>query len=194
MKCTRADLIGKRFGNLFVVAKARSTKSGSIWTCRCDCGGFIEKQTSSLRSALISVENWCKSCELEVRSRVATKHGDSRTNTSGRTRLYRIWKGMRARCNNPSVGPGWKYYGGKGIRVCAEWNVFVVFRGWAESSGYRDYLTIERKDTAGNYEPSNCEWITKAENSRRAAVGAMARSSAVSAPSLPGSSKNAAPR
>jgi len=85
------------------------------------------------------------------------------------TRLYRIWKDMRRRCNNPNR-PDYSRYGGRGITVCAEWDDFAVFRDWAEASGYNDALTIDRIDNDGNYTPGNCRWVTiqrQSYNTRR---------------------------
>ena len=81
-------------------------------------------------------------------------------------RLYGIWAGMHKRCANPNI-KCWKWYGGKGIAVCAEWTEYPIFRDWAMASGYADSLTIDRLDSTRNYEPANCEWVTRAENSRR---------------------------
>jgi hypothetical protein len=67
---------------------------------------------------------------------------------------------MRQRCEKPNC-QGWKKYGAKGIRVCAEWSRFEAFRDWAYANGYTDELTIDRIDPQGNYEPSNCRWATQ---------------------------------
>lgn len=76
--------------------------------------------------------------------------------------LYAVWRGMKQRCNNPKCR-GYKWYGAKGISVCAEWLDFKNFYNWAISTGYEEGLTIERKDPTGNYAPSNCEWKTMSE-------------------------------
>lgn len=64
-------------------------------------------------------------------------------------------------------------YGGRGIKICDGWlKSYESFRDWAYSNGYKEGLTIERKDVNGNYEPSNCEWIPFEEqaNNRRTTV------------------------
>lgn len=81
-------------------------------------------------------------------------------------RLYRIWRAMRFRCEQPSHDC-YQLYGGRGIKVCDEWkDSFSVFRRWALASGYRDDLTIDRKNNDGNYEPSNCRWISPIEQTK----------------------------
>lgn len=72
--------------------------------------------------------------------------------------LYTRWAGMRHRCNCPTAS-NYKHYGGRGIRVCEEWNSFVSFCQWALENGYNESLTLDRVDHDGNYEPSNCRWV-----------------------------------
>ena len=81
------------------------------------------------------------------------------------TRLYSIWLTMRSRCNNPKT-INYKYYGGKGIRVCEEWDSFVTFHNWAMRNGYSDNLTLDRVNPDGNYEPANCRWVSLPEQQR----------------------------
>lgn len=86
------------------------------------------------------------------------------------TKLYGVWNAMRGRCNSPGT-KDYKRYGARGIRVCAEWSDYGVFRAWALANGYRKGLTLDRMESDGNYEPDNCRWISKGEqqaNIRRA--------------------------
>jgi hypothetical protein len=94
------------------------------------------------------------------------KHGDTRGND--RLRLYKIWAGMKNRCSRKSQCVPYKYYGSRGISVCPEWRTsYQAFRSWALANGYQENLVIDRKDNNGNYEPSNCQWITRSEHSRK---------------------------
>jgi hypothetical protein len=74
-------------------------------------------------------------------------------------RLYAVWNSLRGRCEC-STDKSYKYYGGRGISVCAEWQDFDIFRAWSLNNGYRKGLTIDRRNNNGNYEPSNCQWVT----------------------------------
>lgn len=84
-------------------------------------------------------------------------------NRSGKQRMLGILNGMKQRCYNVKHN-NYKRYGGRGIKVCDEWlNDSQAFIDWALNNGYADDLTIDRIDNDGNYEPSNCRWITVKE-------------------------------
>lgn len=89
-------------------------------------------------------------------------HRSSRINGK-HTRLYRTWRGMRHRCLNKNAH-NYHRYGGRGIKICDEWSDFAQFRDWSFMNGYRKNLTIDRIDNNGDYEPSNCQFLTKREN------------------------------
>jgi len=82
------------------------------------------------------------------------------------TREYNIWRLMKRRCNNPK-DPHYYLYGGRGVKVCDEWQKSDNFLKWAYANGYADNLELDRKDPDGDYEPNNCRWVTHAENIKR---------------------------
>lgn len=85
------------------------------------------------------------------------QHGDTGT------RLYRIWKSMKCRCNNANH-PSFKRYGARGIRISEEWEIsYSTFKQWAISHGYSDDLELEREDVNGGYSPANCKWVSHYE-------------------------------
>lgn len=115
---------------------------------RCaECG-----KESLVRSDYIqSKSNICTSCHKKG-NKNNLKHG------CYKDRLYHIWLGMHRR-NYNTYNP----------KVCDEWKSdFICFKTWAIENGYNDNLTIDRIDSSKDYEPSNCRWITLAENARRA--------------------------
>jgi hypothetical protein len=80
-----------------------------------------------------------------------------------RTKLYQLWLNMHQRTTN-SKSPVFKHYGGRGISICSEWNDSQSFLRWALESGYKEGLEIDRINNDGNYEPSNCRWVTRQQN------------------------------
>lgn len=76
------------------------------------------------------------------------------------TKIYGVWGHMKSRCYNPKV-ERYKNYGGRGIKVCDEWQNFEGFYEWAIRSGYKEGLTIDRINVDGDYCPENCRWATK---------------------------------
>jgi hypothetical protein len=90
----------------------------------------------------------CPACSLKRRK----KHGASRT------RLFNRWKGLFARVKQS------KSYVKKGIKVCPEWYDFTAFKRWALKNGFKPDLQLDRIDNTGDYSPTNCRWVTQAEN------------------------------
>ena len=74
--------------------------------------------------------------------------------------------GMKARCYNPQ-NAYYHRYGGRGIEICEEWrNSSESFKQWCLSNGWEKGLQLDRINNDGNYEPSNCRWITRKQNCR----------------------------
>lgn len=147
----KVEMIGLTFGRLRVVREAPKVGRVLCYECECECGKTTIVRGYNLRSG---ATRSCGCLMLET----ASQNGKARTTHGGKgTRLFCTWTAMRARCRDKRN----KHYGGKGISVCEDWNTsFPAFREWAYANGYTDELTIDRINPNGNYEPSNCRWIS----------------------------------
>ena len=140
----REDHTGKKFNLLLVLERIEQIPGKKAkYLCQCDCGNKKIVSSSSLVTGRV------KSCGC-----LRKKHGFAR-----KERLYNIWKGMRQRCNDIN-SKDYPVYGGRGIKVCDEWDDYLVFRSWALANGYNDTLSIDRINSDGCYEPLNCRWET----------------------------------
>lgn len=121
---------------------------------KCYCGVEFKTQIRFIKSG------HTKSCGcLQIRK---VKLLNTSHNKSG-TRQYNTWCHMINRTEN-KASKDYKWYGGRGITVCSEWrNDFMSFYDWAISNGYHKSLSIDRIDVNGNYDPSNCRWVTQSD-------------------------------
>ena len=120
---------------------------------RCECGNLTEKNPYYFSSKNDKGKR-CKECSSKLKSSLSTKHGLINHP------LYRKWQDMLNRCRNNNRRK-YNCYGGRGIKVCDEWvNDFKKFYDWSIKNGYKDGLTIDRIDVDGNYEPTNCRYIS----------------------------------
>lgn len=145
------DLTGRKFGRLCVLAPATQGPKGARWLCACGCGKNHEVYGHYLRQGVT------KSCGcLRVAKRL--KHGFSRHGS--RAPEYRLWTAMLQRCNN-SRCRDYPRYGGRGIKVCERWRVFLNFYADMCPRPAKD-LSLDRINNDGNYEPGNVRWATMA--------------------------------
>lgn len=144
------EYINKKYNHLKIIDYVGYVKNNHIFKVQCDCK---YKTIKEIRLSDLKSSNPTKSC-----GKCQGKH------LLSNTRLYRTWKGMKTRCYNPN-NISYVDYGAKGIKLCDEWkDDFYVFYKWATESGYSDDLTIDRIDVDGDYEPDNCQWLTRSKN------------------------------
>ena len=137
------------------------------WKCKCNCGKIVILRTDVIKSGST------KSCGCGRKSifvkghpygkRFELKHGLSKHP------LYRVWCHIIDRCYNLIPEHiNYRYYQGKGIKMCDEWKGnFKNFYDWSISNGWQKGLTIDRIDSNGNYSPTNCQFLTKSDNSKK---------------------------
>lgn len=130
----------------------RLSKSGRLESW----GEFLCPVCLQLVERLLSCGKIQKSCGCIPKNK---KHGGKGS------KLYITWSNMKQRCNNPNHN-SYQDYGGRGIEVCDEWLNFIPFRDWSLSNGYLENLQIDRINTKGNYEPSNCRYVTSQINNQ----------------------------
>lgn len=141
---------GHRFGILTVISRSENDKFGRTqWLCECDCGKEHVAAYFRMKSG------HTKSCGCIKRGNVTHGMSDSKT--------YNSWLGMKQRCNYKGHAE-YNRYGGRGIIVCDRWDSFENFL--ADMGERPDGTSIDRIDSNGNYEPSNCKWSTAAEQQR----------------------------
>lgn len=146
------DRTGLKYGKLTAIKRVDSDDKNSKWLCRCECGNYKAIYSCHLKSGAI------KSCGCGPTGRPKLAHGKADQ------RVYRIWKQMKQRCNNPKA-EGYENYGGRGIKVCQEWEVsFPTF--YADMGDPPEGTTIDRIDVNKDYGPDNCKWSTWTEQHR----------------------------
>lgn len=148
------NLIGSKFGRLLVISRFASKGKSPKWLCRCACGTETVVFGSALRTGHTKS---CGCLNREIAAAKQYRHGMSKSTE------HKIWSGIIERCSNPK-SQFYHRYGGRGISICERW---LTFENFFADMGNRPskFHTLDRKENDGNYEPSNCRWSTRKEQS-----------------------------
>lgn len=149
---------GHVYGRLVVVSQAPNRGREPCWNCECGCGNTKVVTSRSLK------KGDCKSCgclDREHRKFGNVKHGMA----SRRSGIYQSWADAIQRCTNPNI-KAYPNYGGRGISVCERWMTFENFLEDMEAGWYKG-MTLDRIDRNGNYEPGNCQWLTRSAHASK---------------------------
>jgi len=157
---------GEVFGERVVMEQLDETKNGYVlYLVKCKCGSTSKTSGSYLRQY---PNRSCSSCSLKIKTKKGKdhyryKHGQA-SRLLGKTRIYHIWISMRERCNNAN-NKQFKDYGGRGIKVCKEWDDVEVF---CKDMGERPSIrhTLDRIDNDKGYNKENCRWATYEQQAR----------------------------
>jgi len=153
------DLTGQEFHYLIVLGRSSKKGSTTYWDCVCKCGNELQVGT---RSLLIGNT---KSCGCWKKEQTQKRNKQNAIHGLKKHPLYSKWGGIKNRCTNPKM-TGYKYYGGKGIKICAEWeNNPAKFIHWALKAGWEKGLSIHRLNSNKNYQPDNCVFMTQSKHS-----------------------------
>ena len=151
-----ADLTGLVVFRLTVIRRDGSFGTAPAWYCQCECGNTTRARTGDLQRGFVKS---CGCWKREAPTIQKVTHGHARQ--GNRSSELSIWSDMVRRCSDPNRDD-YKYYGGRGITVCARWAQPGGFPNFFADMGSRPpHGSLERKDCNGNYEPSNCIWLDK---------------------------------
>lgn len=152
--------VGKESHYLTVVDAYMRVTEGKLrqryFMCKCKCGNEKLVHGDGIRKQRIKS---CGCWKSEVDAAKAKTMGDSNlTHGLSKSRIYKIWDSMMYRCYNTN-DESYENYGGRGIKVSEKWHKFDSFYE-DMSEGYNENMTIDRINVNGNYEKSNCRWLT----------------------------------
>lgn len=152
----KVDRTGLVYGQLTVIKRAADDRKGVRWVCLCSCG-----KTTTVRGNNLQSGNTRSCGHLGENNTDQTRHGHTVGGT--KTKSYSVWANMVQRCVDKKA-TSYPRYGARGIRVCDRWLRFENFL--ADMGPPPEGLTLDRINNDGNYEPTNCRWVTRSEQAR----------------------------
>ena len=180
------DISGQVFGRLEVLYLAgRNKNKRTVWRVKCSCGneldvlgysltsgntascGCLQKEKANKNMSLLHIKQWSDPNFVQFKKddmkEKFTVHGARcRKNPNP---IYDSWHAMIGRCNSISS------YLRKEIKVCDEWrHSFPTFERWALENGYEKGKHLDRKSNVGDYEPSNCQFLTEKEHRNKTGI------------------------
>lgn len=154
MKKKYDDSKGAKYGKLTIIKtyyKEMKNRERKFALCKCDCGNITEVRFDCLTN------NNTQSCGC------MNTIDREKPNSIRKHKLYRVYYSVKERCYNER-NKAYKYYGGRGIKMCDEWLKYENFLSWALTHRYEEGLQLDRIDCNGNYEPNNCRWVDSSTN------------------------------
>ena len=152
----KIDLTGQTFFDFYVIKESDKRRNNNIlWSCRCICGNIRDCLGRDLK---IGKHKSCGCKRKDNLKKAVVTHGLTSTPE------YNVWQTMKQRCNNKQSAD-YKYYGGRGIKICDRWDKFIFFLQDMGKRPSPEY-SLERIDNNKMYCPENCKWDTKFNQSR----------------------------
>lgn len=140
------NLTSQVFGRLTVVQRVYPNRNNKLtWRCKCRCGAIVTICGTYELTRPKGTKS-CGCCQDQVKYPIE----------------YSLWCSIRTRCYDINH-KDYPYYGGRGIRVCDKWQ--KEFLDFLEDIGKRPelWLSLDRIDNKGNYEPGNVRWATRSQ-------------------------------